>query len=390
MSISTCKLLKFLPDRRFKKLTIRGTGMKNARCFLLAGLLTVLISCQQGSQFQPVVEGPHSAKIDDLIMSRLKPEGPGALIAVIQDGEFVHKKGYGYGDLERKSPLTSRTQMYLASVSKQFTAMTIMILAEQGKLSFDDHLHDFFPDFPEEWKDITLHHIMTHTSGLTDMFALPGMDNDVDNQDVLKALIEKKTLDFAPGEKYSYSNSGYIMQVLIVEKLSGVTFDQFVKKNIFEPLGMSDSFVYTANSVFSDRARGYEPADEGYDVSDYNLRTMGGGGFFSTIDDLFKWNQALYTEKLVSYETLDRAFTGHVKTTTDEREVYYGYGWSTTVENGLKIVEHTGSLRGFRNINFRIPEKRFSVIILSNAGIPRQDRPLLAREIAGYFLEEFK
>jgi len=313
-----------------------------------------------------------SSSVDSLLTRVIRKNAPGAAVAVIQNGRFLHKKGYGLADLRTKQPVQPETCFMLASVSKQFTAMAIMILKEEGKIAYEDTLPKFFPEVPRGWKTITVKHLLTHTSGIPDRFYLIGYAEGYTNQDILDRLIQTRYLDFMPGTKHKYSNSGYNLLAMIVEKVSGQPFREFLKERIFDPLGMHNTVVYDETEpVIENRAIGYKQSGRGYRPNDFLLWTSGSSGIFSNVEDLFKWDQCLYTEKLVSAETLKEAFSPHAR--VDRRE-NYGYGWRITANEGSKAVYHAGSLGGAHTIIFRVPEKRFTIILLANVEIRSRKR----------------
>jgi CubicO group peptidase (beta-lactamase class C family) len=356
--------------------------------YLLPGsllLLAMVISCEvsppKEAPFSEKALSTASARVDSLMESVVAPDGPGAAVGVVWQGAFIHKKGYGLADLDKKIPFTAETPCYLASVSKQFTCMAAMILQEEGKLSYTGRLRKYFPEAPEEWDSIMVRHLMTHTSGLTEFFNLGWDEEDITNRKVLKKLIEHKALDFAPGEKYSYSNSGYISLALAIEEAGGEPFSVFVGEKIFGTLGMKSSLVYDESKpVIPSRARGYKKDENGYLLDDYNILTQGAGGMFSTVEDLYKWDQGLYTEKLVSAGTLQEAWTPQVR---KDEGGGYGYGWAIEDFRGMKRVAHGGSMRGFKTHLARLPEQEFTVIILTNGQWYEPGR--IVDEILGFY-----
>ena len=198
-----------------------------------------------------------------------------------------------------------------------------MILEEKGKLSYDDKLSDYFPEFPEYAKNITIHHLLTHTSGIFDYFKKRQYRNNLTNDDVLKFLTKQSETDFEPGTEFSYSNSGYVLLSLIIERVTKIPYHKFLKENIFVPLGMENTLVFDESKPeVPNRAVGYKSNGK---LNDYKILTTGDGGIYSTIEDLFLWDQALYTNKIVSKETLKSGYKP-VKLTNGEKK-NYGYGW---------------------------------------------------------------
>jgi len=308
-------------------------------------------------------------RVDALFQGFKQAGSAGASVMIIHRGKVILAKGYGFANIEERIPCGTNTNFRLASVTKQFTAMAVMMLAERGKLSLDERLTDCFPEFPAYGNPITLRHLMTHTSGLIDYEdVIPkGTEIPVLDRDVLRLLMRQDKTCFPPGTKYRYSNSAYALLALIVEARSGNTFARFLKENIFRPLKMSNTLAYEQGlSVVPSRAYGYSPDGGGFKRTDQSLTSsvLGDGGIYSSVADLYQWDQALYTDKLVSRKMLNLAFTpgpatGHPGTG-------YGYGWFVGQYRGLREVWHSGNSIGFTTRIVRFPEKRFTVIILTN------------------------
>ena len=302
-------------------------------------------------------------------------------ILVTEHGQAIYKNALGYADKNSDRKLNTSTVFYLASVSKQFTTMAIMILKEQNKLSYDDQLSKYFPEFPAYADSVTIKQLMTHTSGIPDHYQLGGYKKGLSNDDVKEILLQQEHLNFRPGDQFRYSNGGYVLLSLIVEKASGEPFPEFMKTNIFEPLGMNHTLVYDQSTPeISNRAVGYN--QEG-DLDDYEIFTTGAGGMYSTLDDLHLWDQALYTEKLVSAATLEEAFTSATLTNGDS--THYGYGWGVSDDKGQKVVQHSGSLSGYRTFLRRNIYNNSGYIILTNYGSAFND--LAIREALNNILD---
>ena len=322
-----------------------------------------------------------TSKIDNLFGDYDHPDSPGASVMVVRDGKVIFAKGYGLANVEERIACGTNTNFRLASVTKQFTAMAIMILAERKKLSLDETLTDFFPEFPPYGKGIMVRHLLSHTAGLVDYEdVIPkGTEIPVLDRDVLRLLMQQKQTNFPPGSKHRYSNSGYALLALIVEARSGNTFAHFLKENIFQPLKMKHTLAYEQGlSVVPNRAFGYSPEGTGFKRTDQSLTSsvLGDGGIYSSVADLYHWDQALYTDKLVSQKMLKLAFTP--ATETEHPNTGYGFGWYVGKYHGLKELWHSGNSIGFSTRIARFPEKRFTVIILTNrtdaklAEIPHQ------------------
>lgn len=306
----------------------------------------------------------------DNLFQKFSGPVPGAAVLVIKEGKPVLAKAYGLADLDKKIPGSTNTNFRLASVTKQFTAMSILILAERGQLSLDDAITKFFPEFPAYGKQITVRHLLTHTSGLIDYEDVipPGTTIPVIDRDVLLLLLDQTKTYFPPGTEFRYSNSAYALLTLIVESVSGKKFSTFLKENIFTPLGMKDSLAYERGvSIVPHRALGYGQKGDGFEFSDQSLTSavLGDGGVYSSVNDLLKWDQALYSEKLVSKKMLADAFTIH-SSKSDFKESGYGYGWYIGAHRGVKEIWHYGSTCGFSTKIERFPDKQLTVIVLTN------------------------
>ena len=301
----------------------------------------------------------------DRFMTALHERGQfnGSIIVAV-DGKAIYRKAFGDADFQSHRKFTPTTVSCIGSVSKQFTAMTVMMLAEQNKIKYDDEVSKYIPELSRSLNGITLRRLLHHTSGIPDVGDLgidhPGLTND----EVLQRLSKPDCRVSKPGEKYRYSNANYILLSVVVERVSGQHFVDFVADRIFKPLGMQSTFWALGqprdpNSV----ARAYDQFGNasGYD----SPTTTGDGGIFSTVDDLLKWDQALYTERLVRQPTLAEAFTaGQVSKGVST----YGFGWNVRDLDGRKFVWHTGSVGGYRGfIARRLPDK-IAIIILSNKG----------------------
>jgi CubicO group peptidase (beta-lactamase class C family) len=312
---------------------------------------------------------PLNARIDSLFSRFNKPDVPGVSVVVVQDGKVVLHRSYGMADIEKQVACATNTNFRLASVTKQFTAMAVLVLAENQRLSLDETVPDFFPEFPEYGRQIRLKHLLNHTSGIIDYEDIipAGTVMPVLDRDVLRLLMQQQKTYFEPGSAYRYSNSAYALLALIVEVRSGRTFARFLKENIFDPLKMKDTLAYEqGSSAIARRAYGYTAEGAAFKPSDQSLTSsvLGDGGIYSSTTDLIQWALALDGGKLISEPLLRQAFTPSVD--SDKRGVGYGFGWYLQTEHGLKKQWHTGSTRGFNSLIVRYPEKRLNIILLAN------------------------
>ena len=305
----------------------------------------------------------------DSLMRAYDGAVPGASVLVLQDGEPALRRSYGIADLEHGTPATPATNYRLASVTKQFTAAAILLLAEDDRLLLDDRVRKWLPGLPASQDGITIHHLLTHTGGLVDYEELmPGdLETQLRDADVLKLQEQEQRLYFGPGTKWRYSNGGYALLALIVERASGLSFQTFLRERIFLPLGMDNTLAYVKEGPPApNRAYGYSLIDGAWTRTDQSTTSavLGDGGIYSSIGDLAKWDAALYDDRLLSDDARRLAFTPWVK--SDDPAVDYGYGWRVTGET----LWHSGETVGFRNVIVRWPERHLTVIVLTNRNDP--------------------
>jgi CubicO group peptidase (beta-lactamase class C family) len=310
---------------------------------------------------------------------------PGASVLVLRDGAPLFRRAYGMADLEQRIPATPATNYRLASMTKQFTAAAILLLAEDGRLSLDDPIRKWLPSLPPAAAPVTLRELLTHTAGLIDYEDLipASATQQVHDADVLHLLESQDRTYFAPGTSYRYSNSGYALLALVVARASGTGFASFLRQRIFLRLGMRDTVAYEAGvSSVPHRAYGYSESGEVWTRTDQSLTSavLGDGGVYSSIDDLAKWDAALSDTRLLRAASLQLAFTP--ATPTDDPAVRYGFGWRITGET----LWHSGETVGFRNVIVRWPRRHFTVIVLSNRDAP--EPYALALAIARLYLPE--
>jgi CubicO group peptidase (beta-lactamase class C family) len=313
----------------------------------------------------------------DALMKRYDGDGPGASLLVIRDGVPLVQRGYGFADLEHRVVASPQTDYRLASVSKQFTATAILLLAQDGKLSLDDRARRWLPSLPAAAGAITLRQLLSHQGGLIDYEDIMAADTRVPlrDKDVLALLAKTDHLYFAPGTSYRYSNGGYAMLALIVERASGMPFQDFLRQRIFLPLGMTSTLAYvTEGPPVPHRAFGYSAESGQWIRTDQSMTSsvLGDGGIYSSIDDLARWDAALYDNRLLSDASRKAAFTPW--TATDDPTVEYGYGWRITGET----LWHSGETIGFRNVIVRYPKRHLTVVLLTNRNDPEPYRTALA------------
>jgi len=336
------------------------------------------------------------AQVDDIFSSWDNDNTPGAAIGIIKDGELIYSNGYGLANMEYNIPNTDSTVFRIASVSKQFTAACIVLLAEQGRLSLDDRLIQFFPEFPEYAKNISIRHLLNHTSGIRDygtIWYLKGRSNNeyYSNKDIMNMLLNQSELNFLhPGDEYMYCNSGYWLLGQIVEQVADINMADFAEKEIFKPLGMSDTHFHNDDTrIVKNRASGYLVNDDNtYQIGGETIEVIadkiGDGGIFTTIKDIKKWDDAFYDKSVLSKEFWNIMI--EPGTLNNGKKIQYACGLYNWKYNGLNALSHGGMLSDFRSNFIRFPNQRFSVAVFTNRG--DRDPSLLARQIADIFLED--
>jgi CubicO group peptidase (beta-lactamase class C family) len=314
-----------------------------------------------------------SRQVDELVSRHVKKESPGCAVAVIRSGRIIHERGYGMANLDFDIPNSPATVFNVASMAKQFTAMSVALLAQQGKLSLDDDIRKYIPEVPDYGTPITIRHLAYHTSGIRDYTDLIELGDDRiehvhTDQDVLNILSRQKKLNFKPGEQLLYSNSGYVLLGLIVERVSGKSLREFENEFIFQPLGMKHSVLYDDRTmIVKNRATGYVPATQG----NYRTRAslwdrVGDGGLLTTVEDLFLWDQNFYMPKVGNPAVINLLTTPG--TLSNGKQITYSFGLETKRYKSLPVVMHGGSINGFRAQMYRFPEQRFTAICLCNNG----------------------
>ena len=333
---------------------------RNARVITLI----VVVSCVMMTSLTSVYAGTGiQAKTDEYVHAWMEINRFSGAILLARDGEILVNKGYGMANYEHGIPNTSQTKFRIGSLTKSFTAAAIMMLQEQGKLSVNDPLSKYIPDYPNGDK-IQLVHLLTHTSGIPDHTKLPGFykDRRVYPFKLTETIARFKNLplEFAPGEKFSYSSSGYILLGYIIEQVTGMPYGDYLDRHIFTPLGMEGSGFEHADQVIPGMASGYDYRDDMVVKAAYRNITNAhaSGALYSTTEDLYRWDRALYTDKILSKGSLERMFTPYMD--------HYGYGWGIVDLFGRKMVAHNGDTEGFRSNISRFPKDNVCIIILSN------------------------
>ncbi|HKQ38031.1 MAG TPA: serine hydrolase domain-containing protein [Verrucomicrobiae bacterium] len=325
--------------------------------------------------------------LDRYIESQLKQRNvPGLSLAVARDGQIERAKGYGLADVELNVPATVRTVYQWASVSKQFTAEAIMLLARDGKLRLDDPIAKHYPDAPEAWSKVTIRHLLNHTSGIKSYTSVPNFFGTIRKDykpDELIGLVRDLPLEFEPGDKWNYNNTGYYLLGLVIEKVSGKSYGEFLAERIFKPIGMTTARVNHQFEIIPDRATGYDNRSNSLWRSEFVSPTQpfSAGALVGTVLDLVKWDAALYTDKLLP--TSDRQEMWTPTKLNDGKTTPYGYGWQTGDIRGHRYVAHGGGIHGFSTYILRLLDDKLTVIVLMNAGSSPET---IARAVAGQYV----
>jgi CubicO group peptidase (beta-lactamase class C family) len=352
-------------------------------------LVAWLVACQ-GTIWHEIPTTDTLASRIDHIMRQHYPQFSGTIL-VAQKDQGLMSQGYGLANREQAVPNTPQTRFAIGSITKSFTAMAIMILQERGLLQVDDPICKYVADCPDAWKPVALHHLLTHTSGIpsyTDLYIRGTIAVDpckAGKPETIMAYFKDLPLEFTPGSRWHYSNSGYFLLGAVIEQVSGDRYEAFVEKNILQPLGMTETGYDLANPIIPHRALGYS-VDQLYDpfinapCLDASL-TDAVGGMVSTVGDLYKWDQALYTDRLVSQETLGTVFTSTVSFISSiAGEAAYGYGWEISQQAGHRVTWHNGLAWGLASYLARYPDDQLTIIVLSN--VDTTDAAQVGRELA--------
>lgn len=331
------------------------------RPILSVVLVCLVLAPSSSSQIKSSNEVAH--RVDEFVsaLGKLGPFSGSILIA--KDGRVLLSKGYGMANLEHDVPNTPLTKFPIASVTKPFTATAIMLLQERGKLNVQDTVCKYLSPCPETWQKVTIHHLLTHTSGIPNNTAFDGDDETKSSPSTAASPIERfkvKTLEFQSGERYEYSNSGYVLLGYIIERASGKSYEDFLRENIFEPLKMMNTGYDHPRLVLKHRAQGYIwEFNKFINAASIDMGNhYASGGLYSTVEDLFLFDQALYTDKLLTKKSLDTMFTPF--------KDRYGYGWQLDHQFNHSAISHSGKVDGFTGNIARFPDGRTSVIFLSN------------------------
>jgi CubicO group peptidase (beta-lactamase class C family) len=359
-------------------------------------LLAVTLATQSPAPATPVIPAKPAAltavalatKIDELLNAHVTVNDFSGSVLLAREGKPLVAKGYGYANVEWKIPNTPSTKFRIGSITKQFTSMLIMQLREQKKIQLEDSVCAYVAPCPDAWKPVTIHHLLTHTSGIPTYTGIASwrVTNMVPKsiEDIV-SIFRDLPLAWTPGERYAYNNSGYFLLGVVIEKITGKKYEQALQDMILTPLGLTDTGYDWSATIIPNRAAGYS----GRGAAKRNAPALdmqqpySAGSLYSTVEDLLKWDQALYTEKLIPAAAKELMWTPFKND--------YAYGWNigqpaAGLFGGYKRVAHAGGINGFSTVIVRLPEPRMTVIVLSNneMGAPG----LIARDVMAIYYGE--
>jgi CubicO group peptidase (beta-lactamase class C family) len=355
---------------------------------LIAGSIVATTGFAGKGSSDAEIEG----KVNQLFAAYDKPDSPGCALGVVRDGAFIYKKGYGAASLELGVPLTPESVFYMGSVSKQFTAASVVLAAEQGFLSLDDDVHKYVPELPSYGKPVTLREMLHHTAGFRDIFTLLDLagrnaEDIHPSSELIDLVARQKSLNFNPGDEFSYSNSNFFLMSVVIRRATGQPLSQFANENIFKPLGMTHTRFYDDHTlVVPGRVAAYEPrSGGGFSIGwSTNFDKVGDGGLMSSVDEMLLWDRNFYDNKLGRGTLLKELQTKGVL--NNGKQIGYGLGLFISKYRGLPVVGHSGALFGYRTQILRFPQQKFSVICLCNLST---SQPLeLADNIADIYLAD--
>jgi CubicO group peptidase (beta-lactamase class C family) len=318
-----------------------------------------------------------NGKVDALVQSELQKQHiPGVAVGVYRDGKMTRAQGYGLANVEWDAAVTPDTIFQSGSVGKQFTATAVMMLVEEGKVGLDDPIKKYFPDAPDSWNDIKVHNLLSHTSGLGEYET--GARTKVGGpfymrldytEDELYRRITEMPMDFKTGEDWAYRNTNYVLLGILIHKVTGKFYGDFLQERIFKPLGMSQTRIISEEDIIPRRAAGYRLVKGGLKNQEWvspSLNSTADGALYFTVEDLQKWDAALYTEKLLKKASLDRMWTVEKLNNGTPNKANYGFAWEINSVNGHRVIEHGGAWQGFTTYIARYVDDRLTVVALTN------------------------
>jgi CubicO group peptidase (beta-lactamase class C family) len=348
----------------------------------LVGLVLLLAGSATAQQ-----PGTPPDKVDEYIQSQLNARRiPGLALLVVRDGQIVKARGYGFANLEHKVPVKPETVFQSGSMGKQFTATAVMMLVEAGKVGLDDRITRFFKNAPEAWKDVTVRQLLSHTAGFTDYPPDFNFRDDYTEDQLLKKAMTIP-LAFTPGEKWQYSNMGYLTLGVLIGKVTGTFYGDFLQERIFRRLGMDTTRIITEADIVPNRAAGYRLVKGEVKNQEWvspTMNTTADGSLYLTILDLAKWDAALYTEKLLKRSSLQLMWIPVKLNSGKPNAAGYGFGWRIGDVRGRRVIEHGGAWQGFTSNISRYVDDKLTVVVLANLAGAGPD--VIAHHVAGLYV----
>jgi CubicO group peptidase (beta-lactamase class C family) len=349
---------------RYRELAIKKPDMQKPVLFLFLFLFNAsgLFARQKDRSLEK--------QLDKLMAAACKPNEPGVAVLVGRQGKIVYEKAFGSAQVELQVPLRPDMVFKIGSVTKQFTAIGILQLVEQGKLSLQDSIQQYVKDFPDKGYTITIEHLLTHTSGIRDYQNIDHPDPYIQRHDLTPRFLidhfKNAPLEFKPGTRYWYTNSGYVLLAYIIEQVSGQLYHNYMREHVLQPAGLPHTYYALENAIIPKRVAGYTRDRGYYENTYYQSLTLayGAGDLLSTVEDLYQWHKALYAYTLIKKETLEKAFTPY--TLSNGLKTEYGYGWFNNMVNESKCIHHEGQVSGFIAVEQYFPEEDVFVAILTN------------------------
>lgn len=362
-----------------------------SKTILLIISLALLFSANSDAQNKvPAINNINYDYADSIMQSEYKADAPGAVLLIAKDGHPVFEKAYGLANVELQIPNRTNYDFEIGFNTKQFTAVSILQLVQKGKIDLQDDIHKYLPDYNSHGRHITIENLLTHTSGIPDYFGKDYFNKNFKNDVPTDSIIHwfsNDSLLFEPGTDWSYSNSGYFLLGKIIEKVSGIPYEDYVQKNIFNPLHMNHTYFGTHNKIIHGLATGYDPAGNGQykDAAYLNWSWIyTAGELISNTADLLKWDNALYKGKIVDPALLQKAWQNHELKNGAKSQ--YGYGWFINNTNGVSIAWHGGIIPGFLSATFHLPDQHLYIALLTNNGKidPMAIGMIIALQAAGH------
>jgi CubicO group peptidase (beta-lactamase class C family) len=368
-------------------------SVQTSRWLLVGSVFAALLFAAAA---QAISEELTSATVDEFVNSELRAQHiPGAALAVVRDGEITKAAGYGMANVELSVPTKPESIFQTGSVGKQFTATAVMMLVEEGKVALEDKISKYFPDSPPAWKEITVRHLLTHTSGIPDYTEEESggginMRADYTEEELVKK-IAGLPLGFPPGEKWSYSNSGYLILGVLIHHVSGEFYGDFLQRRVFQPLQMTSTRIISEADIIPNRSAGYRLVKGGLKNQEWvspSLNTTADGALYTNVLDLAKWDAALYTEKLLKRSSFDQMWTP-VKLNSGKTSPY-GFGWRVTEVNGHRLLEHGGAWQGFTMHISRYVDDKLTIIVMTNLDSGHSNPGKIAQGVAAFYVPTLK